>query len=1038
MNNNYIKKIMPDHLKRAYSLSKVLILILLLVSSFNVSAQIKISGVVKDSRGESLPGVSVKIKGSQNGGTQTDANGNYSINVSNANEVLIFSYLGFLTQEKSIEGKNEVSIILHENINDLDEVIVVGYGVQKKRDVTGAISSVSSQDIEKRQPIDVFDALQGQAAGVQIAQESGRPGAGNSIRIRGTATLEGGADPLYIVDGAQGVNIDGINPSDIESIEILKDAASAAIYGARSANGVVIITTKKGVEGKPRIAVNYLQSFSNLAHKIPQANADQRRLYMVKRSGAESITIDSLNPSFNADNDMQDLLTRTGIRNQLDISASGGSKNLSFYGSFGYLRDEGIILNSYANIARARFNIDYRPTKKFTYVSRIQFSYQDENRIDEGNTLNQAIQRPPAFRVYLPDGTLAGTLGGRRNPVAYALLRKNEFDIYDANIYNAFSYDILKDLKFTTDANIRAGYTHNLVFNPKLIGDGVTNSGSDATDFRTYWQVQSYLNYNKTIATDHSFTGVLGVAADKDFRRGADLSGSNYVSETVLTLNSAQLLNQASTSTDETQNTSASAFGRLGYSYKGKYLFNSNFRLDGASRFGKDNRWGFFPSASVGWRLSQENFMEWTKPVLEDAKLRISYGETGNDRIDNYASVQRYVFGTTYYNNVSGVVQNSQFGNNRLSWESTSQLDFGIDLSFLKGRISFVADYYNKITNDLLYKAPLSYETGYNTVQVNIGSIQNKGFEFMINAIPISKEDFNWNVSYNMAFNNNTIRELYEGIPILPGNGRWKIDEGGKLGNFFGWKALGVYQYDVSNAYTESWERLEPVGVSADGKTAQGYTLNGQPYTGNINQLTTQGNISKGGDVIWENTTKDGVIDDNDKVILGNAQPKFIAGLANSFSYKNLSLSFNFYVSWGNQLYSKARQGLNNFGTTNVTPEVDAIIGAWDKPGDITNWPIAKNNSMGNVREVNSNYIEDASFIRLRNMKLSYNLPKDISSRFKMENLGVYVYGTNLLTWTNYKWYDPEISLGNALEMGQDNGRYPREREFGLGLNINF
>ncbi|SEM67582.1 TonB-linked outer membrane protein, SusC/RagA family [bacterium A37T11] len=999
--------------------------------------QLEVSGTVSDANG-TLTGVSVYVKGLSGRGTTTDAKGHFRLVIPDKTVTLTFSMVGYVRKEVPLTDTNPLKVLLEADNSNLDEVVVVGYGQQKKRDVTGAISSISRADIEKRQAINIFDAMQGQASGVQIAQESGRPGAGSSMRIRGTATLQGGADPLYIVDGAQGVNIEGINPADIASIEILKDAASAAIYGARSANGVVIITTKKGIEGKPQINVNYLQSFSNLSHKIAQSNAALRRLYLYKRNGTAENSLDSLNPSFNADNDYQDLLTQTGVRNQVDLSVSGANKNLNYYSSLSYLKDKGIILNSYSDIARARFNMDYRPNDKFSIVNRIQLSYQKENRISDGNTLNQAIQRPPSFAVYLPDGTLAPVIGGRRNPVAEALLNKNEFDSYDGNIYTALSYEFIKGLRLTTDANVKVDYTHNLKFTPKLVSTSNINEGADLTDFNTYWQLQAYLNFHRTFTGDHDVTAVFGLAADKDYSRGSDLSGSNYVSETVLTLNSAQLLDQGGTYTSGTRNTSASAFGRVGYSYKGKYLFNSNFRMDGASRFGKDKRWGFFPSASLGWRFSEERFLKNSSGFLDDGKLRFSYGETGNDRIDNYAAIQRYVFGQYYYNGVSGVVQNSQLGNSLLSWEATKQFNLGIDLSFFKGRLTFVGDYYRKITDNLLYNAPLAYETGYSSVQVNVGSIQNKGFEFMLTGIPVRSKQFEWNISYNMSFNNNTVRKLYGGTSILSGSGKWLIEEGQKLGNFYGWKALGVYSYDVSNAYSENWDRLTPVDVSPDGKSAGGYTLDGKPYNGPVQQLYTQGNISKGGDVIWENERRDSVIDDNDRMILGNAQPKFVAGLANSFSYKSVSLSFDVYVSWGGKIYDKARYGLNTFGTTNVTPEPDAIIGAWNKQGDVTDWPIAKNNSMGNVRELNSNYIEDASFIRLRNLKVSYRLPLPLVTRIHLKGIGIYAYANNLLTWTNYKWFDPEISFNNALEMGVDNGRYPRKREFGLGLNVSF
>lgn len=992
---------------------------------------ITVHGTVKDANGKGLGAITVTVKGTTVG-TSTNNEGKFSLTVPGPASVLVFSSVGYTTKEIKVGAQTTFTVSMAAGNTAMDEVIVIGYGTQRKKDVTGAISSVSAKQIEERQAVDVLDAMQGQAPGLQIAQESGRPGAGNSVRIRGIGTFQGGADPLYIVDGAQGVNIDGINPNDIESIEILKDAASAAIYGSRSANGVVIITTKKGKEGKPTLDVRYLTSVSQLSHKIPQSNAAERRLLDRKRGSSGGLNTDSLNPSFNADNDHQDMLTRTANRQQVDISLGGASQNLNYYGSLGYLKDEGIIINSWAKILRGRFNIDYKATPKLTYGNRIQFSYQTENRINEGNTLNQAIQRPPNFRIYFADGTLAGIIGGRRNPVAEALLRKNEYQIPDGNFYNYISYQLLPSLKLTVDANVKATYTHHLEFSPKLLSNtGNDNDGSDEQKWQTYWMTQAYLNFNKTLGGDHALTGVLGVSADRNFSRGMEIGGTSYVTEEVITQNSPQVYTIPVN--NEKRYTSVSGFGRLGYSYKGKYLLNSNVRADASSKFGKDKRWGYFPSISAGWRFSEEPFMQWAYKYLADGKIRASWGLTGNDRIGEYDAIRTYTFGNNWYNGISGVAPDLTFGNPALSWEETKQFNLGIDLSFLRGRLTITADYYNKITDKLLYQAPLPYETGFNDVNVNIGSIQNKGLEFIINGSPVKNNQFSWNVIYNMSFNNATIKSLYGNVPIIGGN--WITREGQRLGDFYGWQALGVYQYDESNAYTDDWEQLTPV---MNGGVFSGYTLNGKAYNGNVNKLKTQGNVLKGGDMIWANNNKDSVIDDADRVPLGNAQPKWTAGLANQFTYKNISLSFNVYVSWGGLLYDRGRQQLNTNATTNVTPDPEYINNAWWHPGDVTKWPIAKNNGMGNARELSSLYLEDASFIRLRNVRLTYTLPKKIMAKAKMKGAALYLYGNNLLTWTNYYWYDPEISFNNALQMGQDNGRYPRKREIGAGINLNF
>ena len=1009
------------------------LVVALIVFTTVQAQQLTVSGVVKDATGKPIEGVSVGVKG-QPAGTLTDEKGRYSLKVPDTKSVIVFSSIGFTDMLETVGTRKTVSPVMTQGSSNLEDVVVVGYGTQKKRDVTGAITSVNSTQITQRQPKDLADALQGLAPGLQIAQASGRPGADASIRIRGIGTLQGGADPLFIVDGAQGVDISGLNPNDIESVEILKDAASAAIYGSRSANGVIIITTKRGREAKPLIQVRYMTSGSQLSHKIEQANAQERRLYEFKRSGGGNLNADSLNPSYNADNDHQDLLTRTGIRQQLDLSVSGGSKGLNYYGGIGYLNDEGIILNSYARTLRGRFNMDYKPNPRFSAGNNLQLSYTTENRIDDGATLQQAIQRPPTFRIYYPDGTLAPVQGGRRNPVAEALYRKNEYEILSMNLYTYASINFSKDLKFTSDANIRATTQENLRFIPRILSTATPadNSGGITSSLRGYWMAQAYFNYNKKFGSDHSITAVLGTSADNDFLRTATVNGTTYVSEEVLTLNSPQVITLNTSS--ETRSTSVSGFGRLGYSYRGKYLFNSNFRADASSRFGKENRWGFFPSASVGWRFSEEKFMGWAGKFLDEGKFRASWGQTGNDRIGAYDAIQRYAFGDNFYNGASGVAPFGTFGNSRLSWEATSQTNIGLDLAFLGNRLLVNVDYYDKITDKLLYQAPLPLETGFNNVNVNVGSIQNKGLEFLVNYTPIRKKDLQWNVIYNMSFNQATVRSLYDNISLR--SAFWLTEPGGLLGNFYGWRALGVYPYNESNAYDGSWNRLMPV-IGTNGLPTGEYTLGGKPYTGKVNRMYTQGNLLRGGDVIWDNLRQDSVIDDNDRMVLGNAQPKFIAGLSNTVTWKGLSLAFNFYVSWGAQIYNKGLADLNNLGTVNITPHPEYIRNAWFKPGDQTKWYIAQNNAMGNSRNLSSLFLEDASFIRLRNLRLSYNVPSKIVSRLKTKGINAFLYGNNLLTWTNYTWFDPEIDFNNPLEMGLDNGRYPRNREVGGGININ-
>ena len=1012
---------------------------LLLALTYHTAwSQQVISGKVADEAGEGIPGVNVIVENTTTG-TTTDADGAYNLAVNSVDAVLVFSFIGYRTERVPVGGQSIINLSMSADLQALEEVVVVGYGTQRKRDVTGAISSVTSENILERVPVDVYDALQGQAPGLQITAESARPGAGSTVRIRGTATIQGGANPLYVIDGVLAENPDGVNPNDIQSIEILRDAASTSIYGVQGANGVIIITTKRGVEGKPKFDVSYLRTYSSIANKLPQANADERRLFDFIRSDNPSTTVnpDSLNPSVNADNDHQDLILQTAVRNQLDLSFSGASKNMNYYTSLGYLDEEGVVVNSWAKTLRTRINLDYK-NGRFSAGNRLQFFYRKENRIHEDRVLIQALQRPPVFRVFLADGTLAPTIGGRRNPLAWALLRRNEYDIYDGSIYNYLAYEIAKGLKLTTDFQVRLNYAHNNFFEPRLI-QGNNNSGGDRVDVDFSWLSQTYLNYNKSLG-DHNVTGVLGMSFQKDVDSWSRIQGRSYLSEKIPTTNAIQEIDLAASRTDESRSTTASFFARVGYDFKGKYIFNANIRRDGSSRFGIDNRWGVFPGVSAGWRFSDEPFMSWTRSVLDDGKIRVSYGQTGNNRIGNYDAIRRYEFGSNFYNGVSGAAPATTFGNNTLSWETTSQFNTGMDLALLGGRVNVVVDYYKKITDDLLYDAPLPVETGFEDVTINVGSIENEGVELGINGYIIDKPALRWQGFFNITFNNDKVRTLAGGLPFTPAN-KWYVEEGGRLGNFYGWKNLGVYAFDESNAYADNGELLTLVtdaegNISTDGNGDPVYLLNGQAYAGNVNQLTSNGQPMLGGDVIWEDLNKDGEIDDTDRQILGNAQPKFYLGLGNIITYKSFSLSFNFYVNWGNKIYDEARRDTYVMSPTNVTPQPYFIHNAWTQQGDVTDVHIARNKPQ-NLREVSSYFVEDGSYVRLRNVKLSYRLDPGIASKLHLKGLSAYVYGSNLLTWTNYKWYDPEINMGNPLEMGRDAGAYPKKREYGIGINVN-
>lgn len=1016
----------------------------------------RVTGVVKDKQGNPVSAVSVNIKGSA-AGTTTNDKGEYALDVpSTGTTVLVFSFVGYLDKEETVRGRSSINIVLQENISSLDDVVVVGYGTQKKRDVTGAISSVTAKSIEERMPITIFDALQGAAPGVRVMSESGAPGEEASITIRGLSTLsDGGVRPLYIVDGVPMQSITSINPKDIQSMEILKDAASAAIYGSRSANGVIIITTKQGVEGKPQINVDYLRSYSSLSNRISQANRAERILFDRRGNlGLDPKPDDSTAFSRNSDNDYQDLITQTAVRNQVDVSVRGGSSNLTYYNSLQYLDETGIIINSYNKRFTLRTNVEYRPSKRLTMMTRLNFSYQTKNNIDEGNVIRQALQRPPGMALYFPDGEFIYFNGGRRNPIAEAYLRTDISKIYRGILYQGFDFTLFTPLKLHLDASADVALQRRNFFSSKYLtsSNPLINSGYDESQIPIRLQGNIYATFEKTFKGDHTLKALAGMNWEKNKLEEVNISGTNFVTENVTTLNAAGLFNLADLYSRAGASALLGFYGRISYDYKGRYLLNATVRRDASSKFGPENRWGNFPSVSIGWRFSDEIFMERLSSFLTDGKIRASWGITGNQEIGNYDSYQQFEFGSYFYNGVSGVRTSPRLGNAALKWEETMQTNFGIDLTFLNGAISFIGDYYVKETKDLLYDERLPNELGFpGSVRTNAGSIQNKGIELMVTAYPIRTQNFLWQTSVNWSMVRNKISDL----PSDYIDDIWSVEMGKEAGNFFGYKYLGIYQYDQSNAWSADYSTLlTPVfQKDAEGniiieKNMQpvllGYTLpDGTAYTGEVKQLTTNGVLSKGGDVIWENLPdgkgeRNGNIGNEDRQFLGHGQPRWSIGFANSFTYKGITLSINVYGNFGGKVYNDNRRNLASFSNSNTTPDAYFIYNMWKYPGHMTDTYRGGDRAADNMRRGGSQYLESGDFLRLQSARLGYQLPERISMKAAIKILHVYVYGNNLLTWTEYTGFDPEVGQRSVLKPGNDPGRYPRRREIGMGINVTF
>lgn len=1013
-----------------------------LIAWSTICAQkVTVSGQISDELNEPLIGATVQVKNT-NLGTTSDLDGKYRLENIPSDAILIFSYMGYETQELKMKGQTKIDIKLKESTSVLDDVVVVGYGTMRKRDLTGSITSVDTKSIIERNPTNVFDALQGSAPGVQIVSNSGAPGESASIRIRGTSTFGSGTNPLYVVDGVPMTDISAINPNDIQSMEILKDAASAAIYGSRSANGVIIITTKKGEVGKPRVDIKYLHSYSNISHTLPQTTPDDWRLYQSIRyniTGLDKyIDIDPLRPFYNFDGDMYDLVFRTAKKDQIDFSVSGATDKMNYYLSAGFYNENGILINSSFKRYTTNFNASYKVGKIFTIGNNIQFVYSDQNGGNEADVTANFHRWLPVWNPITVTGDPRQNVGGKNSTYSTLMREKHQTRSLrgTALIYGEFQFS--KYFKFRSNLSGAFDLERQYYFRPISMGSQNDKTmGSDYTGLDYNWMNENYLSYDRSI-NDHTFSVMFGNSTQVWNEERAQVRGSEWSTDYVWTLNTATKFNPGENYSELEEHSMASFFFRGTYNWKSRYLFAGNLRYDGSSRFAESSRWGLFPSASLGWRFSDESFMKWTKPFLADGKFRISYGVTGNESIGNYAYWPKYS-DNGMYNGIGGLTPN--LASATLGWERTEQFNVGMDLSMLNNRINVVFDYYKKHTTDLLYNMEVPKEIGYDNVTQNVGAMDNHGFEFSINANVLHVNDWNWDVSFNISRNISTIAKLANGTPFYTGNeDAIYVQEGHKIGEFYGYRHDGVFAYDESNAFDDNWNQLNPI-FNENGSFSH-YELNGNVYNGTINQKTKNGEILQAGDVNWLDNPNDpnkGEIDDNDRVLLGCAQPNVYGGLNSTLTWKNISLYVSFYYSLGGEIFNWLRYDRSNCALDWAAVEPYVIHNLWTQPGDVAIYP-SPNNSRKELNSkvgVSDYWMEDASFIKLRNLKLSYSLPESLCRKILLKNASIYFYGNNLLTWTNYTGYDPEFG-GDVLSFGIDTGKYPRKRELGFGINVGF
>lgn len=995
---------------------------------------INIKGNVKDATGEILAGVSVQIKGTSTG-TTTDGSGNYQLSVPNKNAVLIFSFIGYLTQEVVVNNQTIVNVSLKEDSQSLDEVVVVGYATTSRKDILGSVSSIKEKEIVQTTPVNAFDAVQGRLAGVQI-NSLGGPGEGSSIRIRGVSTFEAGANPLYIVDGQQLEDINNLNPNDIASMEILKDGASAAIYGSKSANGVIIITTKSGKTDDLKLNIDYNHVITTLASNLPLANTKQRFIYeniRANRGADVAITADSLNILYGYSPDVQAYMYGPSSRNQVNLGLSGGKKGLNFYWNNSILDEKGVIINTAFQRFSTRLKVDTDIKKRISAGTTLNLSYDLKKGLSEGTVFEHLIARIPYFPLFEPDGSFAPEIAGRQNPVAEAQATIRDTKNYRMQNLSFVQINLLPGLNFksTLGVNFRLLKYNN--FDPTIVQTpGRPATGGEGTDLSYDYQQENYFTYRKKKGA-HNITAILGSQVQRWVVESADLRATAFNSDNIQTFNNVALFDLGNTTSGKSAHSLLGYFSSLSYDFKGKYLVSGTMRRDGSSRFGLDRRFGWFPSASVGWRLSSEKFMKNLKPIFSNLLLKASFGSNGNERIGDYNSLLLYSPGA-YYNGVNSI-SITQLENSELGWESTKSTNIGLNATMLQNRLTLEVDLWRKVTNDLLYNVPLPKETGFRTIRQNIGSIQNEGVDITLRGTPLRTKDFEWNADFNVTFLRNKVLELQQGTQFE--SGAFLIQEGQPLGDIFGYRNMGVFPYNESNAFTKDGKQLTPV-FDETGKFIK-HTYNGTDYTETVNRIRLGSRILQGGDIWWEDLNNDFAIDgQNDRQVIGNGTPKIFGGFNNDFRYKDLTISILFDYNFGNNIYRQYDWLRNDLNSANETPSPDRIDDSWRKQGDVKPFASLDRNRTNNAIGPNSQYMSKGDYIRFKNIRFNYVLPAKLHNKVKfVSNIALNFSANNLLMLTNYRGYNADLGTSNVLQSGYDTLKYPNRREFIMGLKFN-
>lgn len=1037
-------------------------------SLYAFAQNVTIKGTVTDANGESLIGVTVKVQETTIG-TITDADGIFTLLNVHPNVALEISYVGMETQIIPLNGRVFINVILREDSETLDEVVVVGYGTQRKRDLTGAIASVSGDALGEMPVLSFDQALQGKVAGVEITQTTGAPGGNVNIVVRGISSITGGNSPLYVIDGfpigsggggsdlssfsstsysaaglagttANKINpLSSINPNDIESIEILKDASATAIYGSRGSNGVIIITTKRGKQDKINIDLNVSYGIQQVSKKLELMNPREFAEFVVegrdnawiysggKASDPNEIRSQStwVKPEYRNSSllpiqgtDWQDVIFRAAPVQNYQLSASGGTEKVKYLISGGYFSQEGIVIGSDYDRFNIRSNIDVQLTDRIKLGSTISGSYgygdfaRTEGHLQYRGIIQAALASSPTIPVYDETGEPMTELGDPlgvpvENPInidRHFSDRRNQTNVLTNNFLD---FQIIDGLNFRTSLGVNFSYGQTKLWKSSKIGLGVTPTApatAAVIDKKSFnWLNENTLNYRRIFNDLHDLNILGGLTVQKDNFNLLSAGATDFPTDYVTYLSAGTV--NAGTNYDSEWSL-VSLLGRVNYVYDGKYMLTATVRRDGSSRFGNQNKWGTFPSVSVGYRLSEEKFMQ-NLDFLSNLKIRLSYGEAGNNLIGNYAHIG-LLTPADYVNNNNkepGLVTNSM-ENDNLTWEKSKQFNIGLDLGLFNDRITLVADAYRDYKTDLLLAVQLPAASGFNSSIQNIGEIENKGVEIGLNTDNVISKNFRWSSTFNISANKNEVKKLATENARITNSSVQVTQVGAPISSFYLMKVLGVFK---NQAEIESGHPLQHPDT--------------QP-----------------GDLKFKDVDNNGTITSSDKEIVGDPWPDFTWGLGNVFSYKNISLSIFINGSQGAMTYMNLGETLiNSAGVQNQLEMVNRRWKSESEPGDGL-VPRAIRNNYALSMTPSSRLLFDASYIRIRDITLSYDFPERMIRSLHMQGLNAYFNISNLHTFTDYPGYDPEATVGgdNLARSGIDEGVYPLARTFSFGVKLSF